>query len=148
MADRATTLAGTFMKVTLGPTSKILGAGNYEISSMTRSMDGKGEFGVDFMIYDFGCADGGTISLTDVSYDPTCPEQNTLVSALSNAFKLDNNTTSGIRFWINNSTWLSVGTSGHILVTKAGGVSADRCGLAKTSFEGQVSGAPMAIYNA
>jgi len=25
-------------------------------------------------------------------------------------------------------------------MTKAGGVEADRCGLAKTSFEGQVSG--------
>ncbi len=148
MADRATTLSGTFMKVTLGPTSKVLGAGNYSLSGITRSTVETGEFGVDFTTYEFGCADGGTITLSDVAYDPTCPEQNTLVSAISNAFKFDNNTTSGIRFWINNTSWISVGTSGHILMTRAFAITADRCGMAKTSFEGQVSGAPMALYNA
>ena len=140
MADRATTLTGMFQKATLGATSKILGAGTYTLSGATRTLADASEFGVETNIYEFGCADGGTITLADVSYDPTCPEQNTLKDCVEDGVKLIYSVTSGIRFWINSTSYLTIGTSGHILMTKAGEVRADRCGLAKTSFEGQVSG--------
>lgn len=143
MADRATTLIGKFQKVTLGATSKVLGASTYTISGMTRKTVECSEFGVDVDIYEFGSADGGTITLSDASYDPTCPEQLTLQNCVINATKLVHSTTSGPRFWINSTSYLTIGTSGTILMTKAGGVSADRNGMAKTSFEGQVSGAEM-----
>jgi hypothetical protein len=143
MADRATTLSGAFQKVTLGATSKILGAGTYSISGVTRRTVDASEFGVDADIFEFASADGGTISLANVNYDPTNPEQQTLQSCVENKTKLINSVTSGIRFWINSASYLTIGTSGTILMTKAGGVEADRNGLAKTSFEGQVSGAFM-----
>lgn len=143
MADRAATLSGAFQKVTLGATSKILGAGTYEISGLTRQTVDVSELGVDINIYEFASADGGTISLANVAYDPTCPEQLTLQGCVENKTKLPNSDTSGIRFWINSSSYLTIGTSGHILMTRAGGVSADRNGVARTSFEGQVSGAFM-----
>lgn len=143
MADRATTLSGSFQKVTLGATSKILGAGKYSISGATRKTVDVSEFGVDVDIFEFASADGGTISLTDVSYDPTNPEQLTLQSCVETAVKLINSTTSGIRFWINSTSYLTIGTSGTILMTSAGKVEADRNGSAKTSFEGKVSGAFM-----
>jgi len=143
MADRATTLSGAFQRVTLGATSKILGAGKYSISGITRTTVDVSEFGVDCNIYEFGSADGGTISLTDVAYDPTNPEQLTLQGCVEDKTKLVNSTTSGIRFWINSTSYLTVGTSGHILMTKALAVEADRNGVARTSFEGQVSGAFM-----
>ncbi|MHB8110496.1 MAG: hypothetical protein ACYDHW_10750 [Syntrophorhabdaceae bacterium] len=143
MGDRAVTLSGAFQKVTLGPTSKILGAGKYSISGETRKTVECGEFGVDVDIYEFATANGGTISLTDVSYDPTDPQQNTLQNCVRNAVKLIFSATSGIRFWINSTSYLTIGTSGTILMTKSGGVEADRNGMAKTSFEGQVSGAFM-----
>ena len=73
MADRATTLSGAFSKVTLGATSKILGAGKYSISGATRKTVDVSEFGVDVDIFEFASADGGTISLTDVAFDPTNP---------------------------------------------------------------------------
>jgi hypothetical protein len=145
MADRATTLSGCFQKVTLGATSKILGAGTYTISGMTRRTVETSEFGVDVDIFDFVSADGGTISLGDCMYDPTNPEQNTLRDCVENKVKLINSVTSGIRFWINSTSYLTIGTSGDILMTKAGDVKADRNGLAKTSFEGHVSGAFMYI---
>jgi len=145
MADRATTLSGAFQKVTLGATSKILGAGTYSVSGITRTTVDASEFGVDANIYEFASADGGTISLSSVNYDPTNPEQQTLQTAVEDKVKLVHSTTSGIRFWINSTSYLTVGTSGTILMTKAGGVEADRNGLAKTSFEGQVSGAFMYI---
>ena len=140
MADRAVTLTGMFQKVTLGATSKVLGAGTYTLSGGTRTLADASEFGVETNIYEFGCADGGTISLADVSYDPTCPEQLILQSCVEDGIKLIHSITSGIRFWINSTSYLAVGTSAKILMTKAGEVRADRCGLAKTSFEGQISG--------
>jgi hypothetical protein len=146
MADRATTLSGSFMKVTLGLTSKILGAGKYSISGITRKTVDVSEFGVDIDIFEFASADGGTISLTDVSFDPTDPQQATLEGLVTAGTKLDGNTTSGLLFWINSTSYLRVGTSGNILMTSARKVEADRNGVAKTSFEGKVSGAAMAIY--
>lgn len=143
--DRATTLSGSFQKVTLGATSKILGAGKYSISGATRKTVDVSEFGVDIDIFEFGSADGGTISLSDVAYDPTDPEQNTLRSCVENGTKLIYSITSGIRFWVNSTSYLTIGTSGNILMTAAGSVEADRNGAAKTSFEGKVSGAFMWI---
>lgn len=145
MADRATTLSGSFQKITLGATSKVLGAGKYSITGAVRKTVDASEFGVDIDIFEFGSADGGTISLTDVSYDPTNPEQNTLRSCVENGTKLINSVTSGPRFWINSTSYLTIGTSGNILMTSAGAVEADRSGMAKTNFEGKVSGAFMYI---
>jgi len=141
--DRATTLSGSFQKVTLGATSKVLGAGKYSISGMTRKTMDVSEFGVDIDIFDFASANGGTISLSDVAFDPTDPMQNVLRACAENGTKLINSTTSGIRFWLNSTSYMTVGTSGTILITSAGKVDADRSGVAKTSFEGQISGAFM-----
>lgn len=144
-ATRAATLSGSFMKVTLGVTSKVLGAGKYSISGVTRSTVDCSEFGVDCAIFEFGGADAGTISLTDVSYDPTDASQTVLVNAVKNATKLTGDATSGLLLWINSTSYLSVGTNGHILMTSGGKVDADRNGMAKTSFEGKVSGDYMVV---
>jgi hypothetical protein len=143
MADRATTLSGAFQKVTLGATSKVLGAGTYSVSGVTRRTVDASEFGVDADIFEFSSSDGGTITLSNVNYDPSDPMQLVLQGLVEDKVKLINSVTSGIRFWINSTSYLTIGTSGNILMTKAGGVEADRNGLAKTSFEGQVSGAYM-----
>jgi len=145
MADRATTLSGSFQRVTLGSSSKILGAGKYEVTGMTRKTVDASEFGVDIDIFEFGSADAGTISLSDVAYDPADPCQNYLHSCVSNGFKLSQNSLSGIRFWLNNTSYLTIGTSGNILMTNAGKVTADRNGMARTDFSGKVSGAFMII---
>lgn len=144
MADRATTLSGAFMKVTMGSTTKVLGAGKYSISGATRKTVDVSEFGVDVDIFEFGSADGGTISISDASYDPTDPAQQYLRACVENGLKLaGSDTTSGLQFWINSTSKLRVGTSGHIMLTSGGKVDADRNGVAKTSFEGKVSGAFM-----
>ncbi len=71
--------------------------------------------------------------------------QNYLRTCIETAggIKLDNGATSGIRFWINSTSYLTIGTSGHILLTNAGKVSMDRNGGAKTDFSGKVAGAFM-----
>ena len=139
MADRATTLSGSFQKCTLGATSKVLGAGKYTISGMVRKTVDVSEFGVDVDIFEFASVDGGTIDLSDVSYDPTDPQQVTLQNCV-----LKRQPSSG-PFWINSTSYLTIGTSGTILMTDAGAVTADRNGVAKTSFKGKVSGAAMYV---
>jgi len=145
MADRATILSGAFQKVTLGATSKVLGAGKYSLSGVTRKTVDASEFGVDMDIFEFTSADGGRISRTDVLFDPTYPQQETLRNAAFNKTKLINSVTSGIRFWLNSTSYMTIGTSGQILMTTGNKVDADRSGLAKTSFEGKVSGDQMII---
>jgi hypothetical protein len=145
MADRATILNGSFQKVTLGPTSKVLGAGKYSLSGLTRKTIDASEFGVDYDIFEWGSADGGTITLSDVLFDPTNPEQVTLNTAVVNQVKLIRNASTGIRFWLNSTSYMTIGSSGQILMTKAYVVEADRSGLSKCSFEGKVSGDYMVI---
>lgn len=140
---RATVLSGGFSKVTLGATSKVLGAGVFNLSGGTRKTFDVSEFGDDVDKFEFGMADGGTISITGANLDPTDPEQNTLRSCAENKIKLINSTTSGPRFWINSTSYYTIGTSGEILMTNSAPVAADRNNVAKTSFEGKVSGAFM-----
>jgi len=140
MADRATTLSGMWQKVTLGATSKVLGVSKYEISGVTRRTVDVSEFGVEVDVFEFGGADGGTITLSDVAYDPTDPQQETFVNNCKNGVKFINSVTSGPRFWINSTSYQTIGTSGTLLMTSAGQVSADRNGSAKTKFDIKVSG--------
>lgn len=145
MGDRATTLSGAFQKVTLGLTTKVLGAGKYSISGIARKTVDVSEFGVDCDIFEFASADGGTITISDVAYDPTDAAQNTLRTNIQDKIKLTGDVTSGLLLWINSTSYLSVGTGGHILLTSAGKVDSDRNGVSRTSFEGKVSGAFMTL---
>ncbi len=140
---RAVVQSGSFSKVTLGATSKVLGAGVWAISGGTRRTVDTSEWGDDVDQFEYVAADGGTISITGVNYDPTDPEQNTLRSCMENKVKLINSTTSGPRFWINSTSYNTIGTSGAILMTNSTPIQADRNNVAKTSFEGKVSGAFM-----
>jgi len=144
MADRAVTLSGVFMKVTLGPTSKVLGAGKYTLSGVARRTVDVSEFGIDIDLHEWSAAAGGTIALTDVNYDPTDPAQLMLETAVLDKRKFGRDiTTSGLRFWINSTSYFSIGTSGNILLTTCRRIDADRNGVAKTNFDGIISGAAM-----
>lgn len=142
-AGRATVKSGAFQKVTLGATSKVLGAGTFNISGGERRTIDVSEYGDDVDKFDFGTADGGNISITGVNYDPTDPEQTTLRGCMTGKVKLINSTTSGPRFWIDSTSYFTIGTSGEILITSAGEIASDRSNVAKTKFEGKVSGAFM-----
>ena len=104
MADRATTLSGAFQRVTLGATSKVLGAGTYSVTGITRRTVDASEFGVDADIFEYASSDGGTITLSNVNYDPSNPEQLTLQGLAEDKVTLINSVTSGIRFWINSTS--------------------------------------------
>ncbi len=120
-----------------------MGAGTFSLSGGTRKTVDVSEFGDDIDKFDFATADGGTISITGANLDPTDPEQNTLRSCAESKIKLINSVTSGPRFWINAASYYTIGTSGEILMTNSTPIQADRNNVAKTSFEGKVSGAFM-----
>jgi len=140
---RAGVQNGAFQKVTLGATSKVLGAGVFNISGGQRRLIETSEYGDDPDVYEFGGSNAGTISITGVNFDPDDAEQTTLRNCMTNKTKLINSTTSGPRFWINSTSYYTVGTSGQILITNATEIASDRNNVAKTKFEGQVSQAFM-----
>lgn len=142
---RAKVRSGAFQKVTLGPTSKVLGSGTFNISGGTRKTTETSEFGDDVDQFTFGTANPGTISITGANLDPEDPEQNTLRACMENSIELINSSTSGPRFWLNSTSYYTIGTSGKILITEAGEVAADRNNVAKTHFTGQCSGAFMML---
>lgn len=143
MGERAAVLKGDIMKVTIG-TTKVLGAGRYELSGATRKTIEASEFGDDFDVFEFGTADGGTISLTEVLMDPTdSTGQALLDSALLNASKFGSG---GLCFYVNSTSYMTVQSGGNILITSGPGkVSVDRNGLARTAWEGKVSGGAMVL---
>jgi len=143
----ATVLNGKFSKVTYGST-KILGAGVFSLSGMTRKTLESSEFGDDIDVFEFGTADGGTITISNCLYDPTDATGQAMVDALvaGGLKSLGNNLTSGLRFYVNSTSYRQVGTSGHILVTGGYKLDVDRNGLARCGWEGKVSGAPMVLY--
>ena len=145
MADRAAPLIGSFQKITLGTTSRVVGAGKYSYSGFTRKTVDISEFGVDIDIFDFGSADGGTVSISDAAFDPSSIENNLLVSYAQTPLKMIRSLTTGIRFWLNSTSWMTIGSSGNLLITSGLKVDADRSGVAKTSFEMKVSGDYMVI---
>jgi len=143
----ATVLNGKFSKVTYG-TTKILGAGMFSLSGLTRKTIESSEFGDDIDVFEFSTADGGTITITNCLYDPTDATGQAMVDALvaGGLKSLGNNLTSGLRFYVNSTSYRQVGTSGHILITGGYKLDVDRNGLARCGWEGKVSGAPMVLY--
>ena len=147
----ATVLNGKFMKVTYG-TTKVLGAGVFSISGATRKTIESSEFGDDIDTFEFGTADGGTISITNVLYDPTDATGQAkldalITGALKNGYGGLAASSSGLRFYVNSTSSWRVGTSGHILLTGAKRLEADRNGLARCSYEGKISGAFMSLFD-
>ena len=142
MATRAVVLKGEFCKVTIG-TYKLLGAGTYSISGFTRNTEDVSEFGDDIDVYEFVTANGGTISISDVLYDPTDTTGQVLLdSACLNYSKFGSG---GICFFVNSTSFRTVASGGHLLVTKSHAVEMARNGLGKCSFEAQVSGGAMVL---
>ena len=138
----ATVLKGIFQKVTIG-TYPLLGAGEYGLSGLTRETLDAGEFTDDITKYEFGVADGGTISVNNVLYDPTDSTGQVLLdSACRNASKF---TSGDLRFYVNSTSYRTVQSGAYILITKAYALDAQRNGLARCSFEGKVSGGAMVL---
>lgn len=138
----ATVLKGIFQKVTVG-THPLLGAGEFSLSGMTREMLDAGEFTDDVTKYEFGVLDGGTITINNVLYDPTdTTGQNLIYSACLNASKFGSG---GLRFYVNSTSYRTVASGGHMLVSKAGALESQRNGLARASFEIKVSGGAMVL---
>lgn len=138
----ATVLNGRFQKVTIG-TYSVMGAGQYSLSGLTRNTLDSSEFGDEVDKFEFGTANGGTITVNDVLYDPTdTTGQVMLDSACLNASKFGSG---DLRFYVNSSSYRTVASGGNILITKSHALEANRNGLGKCGFEGQVSGGAMVL---
>jgi len=133
--------SGFAAKVTLG-TYTIAGMGTWSMDGVSRETIEDTAFGDSVKKYVFGFMDGGAISF-DGSYDPAdMTGQAILNSACVNASFLGSGS---IRLYIDNTSYWTVGSGGYLLVTKANGITMDKNGLGKVSFNAKVSGVAMVL---
>ena len=138
----ATVLKGIFHRIMVG-TNTLLGASKYSITGLNRSTLDASEYGTGIDIFEFGAADGGTITIADVMYDPLDTTGQVLInSACQNASKFGSG---GLKFYVNTTSYWTVSSGGYMLVTKAKTLESERNGLAKCSFEIKVSGMAMVL---
>ena len=126
--------------VTLGPTNKVLGVAEFTISGATRKTQDISEFGDETDRFGTLSLDPGTVSLSNVLFDPTDPYQEQLRAAFSA------NTALGpgdIRIWDSLNSYWTIGIGGQLLITNAGKIDGKRSDFHKTSFDFKASGAPM-----
>ena len=137
-----TVLRGRYHKITVG-TYSLLGASKYSISGLARATLEASEYGDDVDKFEFGTANAGTITISDVLHDPTdSTGQMLLDSACRNASKFGSG---GLCFYVNSTQYWTVTSGGYMLITKCLVVESERNGLAKCSFEAQVSGGAMTL---
>ena len=135
-------LNGRFHKITVG-TYTVLGAASYSVSGLARNTLEASEYGDDLDKFEFGTANGGTITISNVLYDPADTTGQVLIdSACLNRSKFGSG---GLCFYVNTTSYHTVQSGGHILITKSHSLESERNGLAKCSFEAQVSGGAMVL---
>ena len=135
--------SGMNAKITIGATTLLPGASKFTTSGITRGSVDASEFGTDAARKSETGADPGTLSITDLIYDPFDPTQRDFVGALKNKERFYRSTeTTGIRLWVSNNTFFDLPTTAgaYMFATKANDISTDRNGLAKCSVELAISG--------
>ncbi len=132
---------GKITKVTVGA-STVAEQGQYSLSGFSRDALDSTAFGDDVKEYTFGVGDAGEISFSG-NYDPTDTNGQLIVdSACLNASVF---TGGDLKFYVDSTSYLTVGTGGNILITKCKAISRDKAGLGTISSTANISGKQM-IY--
>jgi hypothetical protein len=119
--------------------------GQYTLSGFNRDVLEHTAFGTTVKQFVSGHVDGGEIALSGF-YDVTDADGQRV---LESACRLGRIFSPGdIKIYINDSYYFTVGTGGTMFVTKAGGVTMDKYGMAQTDFTIKVCGAALTLYPA
>lgn len=134
---------GQFAKVTiLG--NLIAEMGTYQMSGFNRDVLEHSSFGTTVKKFIAGHVDGGEISLSGY-YDTEDDDGQRILEAACLAGTLF--TENEIKVYIDTVNYFTVGSAGRMFVTKAGGVSMDKFGIATTDFTIKVAGAAMTLHS-
>jgi len=132
---------GKIAKVTIG-VATVAEIGTYSLSGFSRDVLESTAFGDDIKEYTAGVADGGEVTFAG-HYDPTDANGQLLVdSACRNASVF---TGGDLKFYIDNTSYLTVDTGGNILITKCKAIAFDKAGIGTIDFTGKVSGRSMIV---
>ena len=146
---------GKNCKVTIGANT-VVGMGTWSISDGTAVEVDDTEFGDNFMTFQFGIHDGGTISFNG-HHDPADITAQEILRQAKN----DDSTMNTIRLYVDansyyeacrtTSYWSPTNTSAALLsfpadlYINACDIGADKSGMASISFTGKLSGGPMVL---
>ena len=138
---RAATKNGTLAGVMVG-VNMLLGANEYSASGSVRKTIEASEFGVDVDGFDYGSLDAGTMTIPNVLSDPTSLAQAALDAAITAATKFGPD---DIKFMRDATSYWTIGTGGHFLITKSGGRGLGRNKLETCSYEFKIEGAELVL---
>jgi hypothetical protein len=125
--------------------ANVLGMGKWSMSGFTREMLEDTEFGDDIKTFLSGAGDAGTLSIAGF-YDPSDTTGQTALNALVAAGTvIPYSTSTGLKLFIDGTSYWAVGSGGQVLVTKGIAIDMDKNGLGQAAFEFKVSGAAMTL---
>ena len=139
---------GKLAKVTVGTwvtqgTYVVAEQGTYSLSGFSRDALDSTSFGDDVKEYTFGLGDAGEVTFSG-NYDPTADAafnavspQEYLRSCCSNGLTM---TSGHLRFYIDSTSYMTVGGAGTLLLTKVHAIGFDKAGIGTISFTAKVSG--------
>jgi hypothetical protein len=135
------TKVGKFASVYAG-TYKVAEIGEFTVSGFSRDALEVTAFGDDIKKYIFGLGDSGEITFKG-HYDPTDSTGQTLLdSACKNSSTLSS---AQLKFYIDSTSYICLGSGGTWLVTKCNAVAFDKAGVGTIDFTVKCSGAALTI---
>jgi len=140
------TKSGRLAMVTLGA-NKINGLGTWTLGGFTREVIEEDSWDIDIKKKYFSVGDAGTITCSGL-HDPADATGQVLLDSAclnSSAFSGGVNSLSTLNFFVDASSYWTVDTGGHILITKCQSITAEKSGMVTVDFEAVVSGGAM-IY--
>lgn len=135
---------GRFAKVTIND-NLIAEMGQYSLSGFNRDIIEHTAFGSRVKTYIAGHVDGGEVSISGY-YDPTDTNGQRY---LETACKAGTIFAPGVvKIYIDQNYYFTAGVGGTMFVTKAGGVTMEKYGIASTEFTIKVCGTALTLYPA
>lgn len=135
---------GRYAKITIFD-NLVAEMGNYSLSGFNRDVIEHTSFGDSTKTYVAGHVDGGEITMSGY-YDVTDTDGQRILEAACKAGTIYD--PGNIKIYIDSTNYFTVGPSGHMFVTKAGGVNVDKYGIAQTDFTIKVVGDALTLYSA
>lgn len=137
-------LSGRYAKITVYD-NLVAEMGQYSMSGFNRDVLEHSAFGDTVKKFVAGHVDGGEITFSGY-FDPADTDGQRVLEAAAENGTLFN--PMDIKFFLSEDKFMTVGPSGHMFVTKALNVGADKASIISASFTIKVVGDAMKVYSA
>lgn len=138
------TKSGRIARVKLGAAA-VAGQGTWTLGGFTREVIEEDSWDLDIKKKYFGVGDAGTITFSGLYDALDATGQNLINSACLNSSAFSGGVTavSTLNFYVDNTSYWTVDTGGHIFITKCQSITMEKSAMGTVDFEGVISGGHM-----